>query len=272
MAKLYLSDILKKTGDVAKKATEKAATAVEIGAEKAESGAKTLKDATKREADRISASVKSAAEQTKADIAEKKAEKKATAEKTAVEATDMVLIAPQNAVKIFYYLMAIDRKITADEEEKFNLIGMELDPDFEAHKETLIKECEDQMDKTTGTSDYYDAIKNGIETALSEEQVSKNGYVTPKLLLWDLLTIANSDREYGEEEHNILKVIVQKLNIAKDVFLEMESSVLTISDIEKEITWIKGTDRTYLAIEKQVKELEKRRADILLAAKVLVML
>lgn len=128
------------------------------------------------------------------------------------------------------------------------------------------------MDKTTGTSDYYDAIKNGIETALSEEQVSKNGYVTPKLLLWDLLTIANSDREYGEEERDILKHVVQKLNIAKDVFLEMESSVLTISDIEKEITWIKGTDRPYLVIEKQVKELEKRRADILLAAKVLIML
>ena len=272
MAKIDFGNVLKKTGDVTKKATGKAVAAVQAGAEKAESGAKTLKNATKREANRISATVKGAAEQTKADIAEKRAQKKATAEKTAVEATGVVLIAPQNAVKIFYYLIVIDRKFTADEEEKFDLIGMELDPDFEAHKETLIKECEAQMDKTTGTRDYYDAIKNGIETALSEEQVSKNGYVTPKLLLWDLLTIATSDREYGEEERDILKNVVQKLNIAKDVFLEMESSVLTISDIEKEITWIKGTDRPYLVIEKQVKELEKRRADILLAAKVLIML
>ena len=271
MVKFDFSDALKKTGDATKKATEKAAAAVQAGAEKAESGAKILKDATKREADRISASVKCAAEQTKADIVEKKAEKKAYAEKKAVEATGVV-ISPQNAVKIFYYMMAIDMKITADEEEKFDLIGMELDPDFEAHKEALREECKAQMDKTIGTSDYYDAIKNGIETALSEEQASKNGYVTPKLLLWDLLTIANSDREYGEEERNILKYVVQKLNIAKDVFLEMESSVLTISDIEREITWIKGTNRTYLAIEKQVKELEKRRADILLAAKVLIML
>ena len=272
MAKFDFGNALKKAGDVAKKATEKAAVAAQVGAEKAQAGAKTLKDTTKKEADKLSESVKTAAEQKKADYAEKKAEKQAAAEKTAIEATGVTAIAPKNAVKVFYYLMAIDRKITLEEKEKFDLIGKEMDPDFEAHKEILIKECKEQMEKIIDAEDYYDAIQDGIEAALSGEQASNHGFVTPKLLIWDLLTIAYGDDEYGEEERKLLKYLVRKLNIAKDVFLEMESSILTVSDIEKEIIWIKGTDRAYLVIEKQVKELEKRRNDILLAVKALIML
>ncbi len=283
MAKFDFGSALRKAGDAAKKATEKAgavapivaekaAAAAQIGAQKAQAGAKTLQEATKKEADKLSESVKTAAEQAKADIAEKKAEKKAAAEKAAIEATGVTAIAPQNAVKIFYYLMAIDRKITPDEEEKFDLIGKEMDAAFAEHKEILVKECKEQIEKIIDAEDYYDAVQDGIEAALSGEQVSNIGFVTPKLLLWDLLTIAYSDDEYGEEERKLLKYVVRKLDIPKDVFLEMESSILTVNDIEKEITWIKRTDRPYLIIEKQVKELEKRREDITLAVKALIML
>ena len=74
------------------------------------------------------------------------------AEKAAIEATGVTAIAPQSAVKIFYYLMAIDRKITQEEEEKFDLIGKEIDPDFEAHKEALVKECACQSEISTEKS------------------------------------------------------------------------------------------------------------------------
>ena len=42
----------------------------------------------------------------------------------------------------------------------------------------------------------------------------------------------------------------------------MESSILTILDIEKEIAWIKTTDRPYLTIEARINELTKRQAAI----------
>lgn len=272
MAKFDFSGALKKAEDAAKKATEKAAAAAQIGVEKAQAGAKTLQDATQKEADKLSESVKIVVEQKKADYAEKKAEKQAAAEKAAIEATGVAAIAPQNAVKIFYYLMAIDGKITPEEEEKFVFIGGELDPEFEAHKEAIIKACKEQMEKLIDATDYYDVIQDGIEEALSGEQISNTGFVTPKLILWDMLTIAYGDNEYGEEERKLLKYVVRKLDIPKDVFLEMENSILTVSDIEKEITWLKETDRLYLVIEKQIKELEKRRNDILLAVKALIML
>ena len=42
-------------------------------------------------------------------------------------------------------------------------------------------------------------------------------------------------------------------------FLELESSLLTLLDLERELNWIKSTDRPYLTIEATVNELENRK-------------
>lgn len=86
------------------------------------------------------------------------------------------------------------------------------------------------------------------------------------------MTIAYSDESYDETERKLLKYIVRKLQIDKAVFLEMESSILTILDIEKEIAWIKTTDRPYLTIEARVNELAKRQAVIFDSVKDLITL
>ena len=39
----------------------------------------------------------------------------------------------------------------------------------------------------------------------------------------------------------------------------MESSILTLMDIERELTWIKTTNRPYLTIESMVNELSDRK-------------
>ena len=65
---------------------------------------------------------------------------------------------------------------------------------------------------------------------------------------------------------------VRKLGVDKAVFLEMESSMLTILDIEKEIAWIKTTDQPYLIIEARINELMKRKAVIFESVKDLITL
>ena len=52
----------------------------------------------------------------------------------------------------------------------------------------------------------------------------------------------------------------------------MESSILTIMDIEKEITWIKTTEQPYLTIEARVNELTKRQTVIFDSVKDLIAL
>jgi len=205
------------------------------------------------------------------------AEEKAAAEKKEAELSQseiqtVKVVSPLNAVKVFYYLMAADGDVKSTEEEKFTLVGNELDPEFEEHKDYIIKSCKEQLDKVIDKDDYYDVIQDGVEEALLAQQVFDKGYVPAKLLVWNLLTIAYSDESYDDVERKLMKYIVRKVDIPKDVFLEMENTYLAVKDIEKEMDWIKGTDRPYRVIETTVKELERREQAILESVKALIYL
>ena len=202
----------------------------------------------------------------------RKQEEKKEAELSKSEIQIVKVISPINAVKVFYYLMAADGSIATAEEECFNLIAAEIDPEFEEHRDYVIKICKEHLDRVIDGDDYYDVVQDGVEEALLAQQVLDKGYVPAKLLVWDLLTIAYSDAAYAEAERKLMKYIVRKVDIPKDVFLEMENTYLTVKDIEKEIDWIKGTDRPYRTIEKTVKELERREQAILESVKALIYL
>ena len=182
------------------------------------------------------------------------------------------IISTKSAMKIIYYLMAADGEIFHSEEAKFNDICKELSPDYKELKEQIVQECSNQLGKVIDSSDYYDALQEGVEDALINSRKSEDSFITPKLLIWDLLTLAYSDENYNETERKLIKYIVRKTNIDKAVFLEMESSILTLMDIEKELEWIKTTDRPYLQIETMVNELNERKSVIFESVKDLIAL
>ena len=167
------------------------------------------------------------------------------------------------ALRIIYYLMAVNGEIYHTEEEKYNLIGEDLDPYFKDNREKIIKRCQTQMEKAKKQDDYYSVIKRGVTTAISLSKPTKDSFITPKLLIWDLLSVAYSDDQYDDAEKKLIRFIVKKLNVNEAEFLEMESSFLTLIDIQRESDWIKTTDRQYKEIEKVVNELADRKAVIL---------
>ncbi len=182
------------------------------------------------------------------------------------------VLSPQSAMRIIYYMMAADGDIYHNEEDKFDEIGRELDPSFAEKKEEIVCACKAQMDKVIDTEDYYDVLQDGVEDALLLSKPKEDSFISPKLLLWDLLTLAYSDNQYDETERKLLKYFVRKTNIDKAVFLELESSFLTLLDIEKEINWIKTTNKPYLTIEAIVNELADRKNVILESVKDLITL
>ena len=188
------------------------------------------------------------------------------------EVLEIKIISTRSALKIIYYLMAADGEVFHSEEEKFDSIGRELDPDFEKNKEQIVKECQAQLDKVMEPDDYYDVLQDGVEDALILSRQTADTFITPKLLVWDLLTVAYSDESYDEAERKLIKYIVRKTNIDKAVFMEMESSILTLMDIEKELSWIKTTNKPYLVIEAMVNELADRKNVIFESVKDLIML
>lgn len=188
------------------------------------------------------------------------------------EPDEIKTISTRSALKIVYYLMAADGEILSSEEEKFDSIGRELDPFFADHKAELVQECRAQMEKTLDLEDYYDVLQDGVEEALRSSLTSADTFITPKLLVWDLLTIAYSDNAYDETERRLVKYVVRKTSIDKAVFLEMESSILTLMDIERELAWIKTTDKPYLTIEAIVNELVDRKNVVFESVKDLISL
>lgn len=178
---------------------------------------------------------------------------------TTSPAQNITSISARSAIKVIYFLMAADGEIYHGEEEKFDLIGMELDPDFSNSKEQIIQECQASLDKVIDPEDYYDALQDGAEEALLSSQETEGASISPKHLVWNLLSVAYSDEKYNDAERRFLKYVVRKLNIDKAVFLEMESSILTLMDIERELAWIKTTNRPYLTIESMVNELADRK-------------
>ena len=199
----------------------------------------------------------------------KKKEKKAEEDTGSLEA---IRISNRNAMKVYYYLMAADGHITLDEEEKFNDIGLETDPYFMEHKNLIVKECQIQLDKVLDPEDFFDALKEGVEDALKPSKMLEESFVIPKLLVWNMLTIAYSDDDYDETERKLIKYVVRKLDIDKAVFLELENSILTLMDLEKELQWLKTTDRPYLTIEMMVNEIADRKNVIFDSVKDLIML
>lgn len=258
-----LKDTLKKTSDSVVNAAQK----VDVKGMK-----ESVKEAAQKAGTVAKVSTEQAVDKVKAVISKKEAERKQLEEQKSIEPQVITEVLAINAVKVFYYFMAVDGEVTASEEEKFDLIGKEIDPDFTEHKEKIVTGCKDQLAKLIDKEEYYDVIQDGIEEALMAEQFLENGTISPKHLVWNLLTIAYSDTEYSDDERKLMKYIVRKLNIAKDVFLEMENSYLTIEDINREINWLKTTDRPYLEIEAQVKELEKREQDVFESVKALIYL
>ncbi|MDR1766028.1 MAG: TerB family tellurite resistance protein [Lachnospiraceae bacterium] len=196
---------------------------------------------------------------------------KAAAE-DASQAQAVKALSARAALKAMYYLMAVDGEVFHGEEEKFDSIGAAIAPSFGDIRKQVIEECNRQMEKAVDPDDRYDVIQDGVGDAIAVGAAALEASIPPKLLVWNMLAVAYSDEHYDEPERKLVKYVVRKLDIDKAVFLEMESSFLTLMDLEKELGWIKTTDRPYMTIEAMVNEIADRKNAIIESVKDLIVL
>ena len=101
------------------------------------------------------------------------AKKPADEAQDANEPATVSRISTKSALKIIYYLMAADGEIIRSEEENFDSIGKELDPDYAADKAQIIEECRKQMEKAIDPEDYYDVLQDGVEDSWTNTPVER---------------------------------------------------------------------------------------------------
>lgn len=231
MAKIDIGKTLKKTLNEAENATKKAA--------------ETVRDTAKEiDKDKVK------------EIFKKKETKP---KETPLLPVDSQKIPLYSALKILYYLMSVDGSVSQEENDKFDVLGNDFVNNFADLKEILVKECKVCLVNTIDAEDYYDVVQEAVEDLLLTPIKSEDVCVSSKFVLWNLLAFAYSDEDYDEAERRLIKYFVRKLNIDKAIFLELESSLVTLMDLEKELAWIKTTNKPYLTIEAMVKELENRK-------------
>ena len=120
-----------------------------------------------------------------------------------------ITIPVRNALKVFYYLIAADGKILEEELRKFDEIGTALDPAFEAHKSEIIEECNEQLENTIDPEDYYDVLQDAVGEAIDSSRYDGGSFITPRLLLWNMLTIAYCDGDYAEQQWSTVSIIAE---------------------------------------------------------------
>lgn len=180
------------------------------------------------------------------------------------------IISKTGALKAFYFLISLDG--TSDFVlNRFQEIGLEMFPDeFESIKESIISECTQQIASASDDDELYDVIQEGIDAALSDTVSDIQLSVVPRLLIWDMLSLAHSDDNYSENENRLLSHVARILKIDKSVFAEMKQLISTAASVQKELDQFGASNKPYAEIKPLVDECEKRRLTIIEAAKALI--
>ena len=170
----------------------------------------------------------------------------------------------------FYFLIAAD-DISSFEQECFDEIAAEiLGDDFSALKDEVVSECEAVISSIEADDERYDVIREGMDLALSDSVETIDSGVVPRLLLWDMLTLAHSDFDYSEEENRLISHVARVLRIDKSVSAEMKQLISTARSILDEKNALENSSRPYSEIRPLVDEVEKRQQIIVEAAKALI--
>lgn len=171
-------------------------------------------------------------------------------------------ISVEDTLRVFYFLMSADGSLHEDEVEKFNAIFDEIGSSCSLSKEELVASCEEQLEvNASSISPLIPAMTCVDQTLLSAYEIEEGEVpISPKLLVWDLFAVAFSDGSCDPAERELINHVARFLDVDETTLMEMESSTLAIYDIERELDWVKTTDRPYLAVESVVNELESRKA------------
>lgn len=157
------------------------------------------------------------------------------------------------AIQIYYYLIVADGEISEQEMESFLEIAKETDPLFDQYKEQLIEECKTQVGKITEEEKRCAVLKEGIDLVCQDQLSeilkgleSKSGHINVNMFIWNMLSIAMSDGTYADKERELIQYVVERFELDKVAFLELENAMKAIQDIDQSIAWMVHKDNPFV--------------------------
>jgi len=183
----------------------------------------------------------------------------------------MVTVSDKNAMKVFYYLMAADGEVCADEWERFDNIGYEISGDtYLKYRNSMINACMKHISSASIEDDYYTVILKGIDKALRSKSNAESKVIPIRLLVWNMLVMAFSNNDYSDVEKAVITHVVHATKMDRSVFLEMEHYMKTVAAVVRENERAQASDKPYAEVRPYVVELERRHKVILESATALI--
>ena len=165
--------------------------------------------------------------------------------------------------ELVFYLIMADGKLGDAELKQFDELGEATDETFAEYKEDLVQGCLDRVAAKRKDYGYLNAVNMAsqavIDQILEEEHFD---YPKRKLLVWNLMAVAYCDG-YGDAEKELLAFIADKLKVEKVTLQEMDNYYNTVVELDREIEWLKESDRPYKEIEPVMAEVSERRGAVL---------
>lgn len=180
------------------------------------------------------------------------------------------MIEKKSALKIIFYFIAIDGKISDDEKARWDEIGVELlEDEYWNVKEEISQECLEIINGIDTEDEAYDVILEAVDK-LIKNQVEKDG-INPRLLIWDLFAITFADNDHSESENRLVNHVARILQVDKSVVAEMKQLIYTTNKVQSELAQMEESMEPYKIIRPLVVELENRLKTLLQSGKELIL-
>ncbi len=174
----------------------------------------------------------------------------------------MRIFGKKSVIKIIYYMMSADGRISEEELGKFEEIGLQVDEQFGTYKEALIEECDSKIAPFTNDALSRFRLEQAVADELKQENTGADG-IGARSLMWNVLILLHSDGKYDEAEKNLVQYMMFHLNMDEAVILEMNAAIDAIDALEREQKTLQQSQRTYAQIAAVMEENEKRKNAII---------
>ena len=142
----------------------------------------------------------------------------------------------EEAILYCLYMMA-DGEISYSEEKLFNKICGELDLSTD-DKIKAVTSCSEIADNSESVKAFVRGDRFGelIEWKIDTENASNTARI-----IWNLVNLGYADKQYSEEEKNIVTYLVERWHVGEETVREMIDTADTILSLEGQKEWLLKT-------------------------------
>lgn len=148
-------------------------------------------------------------------------------------------------LKMFYYFMMADGRITANEMALFKTIceNLEIPSDVRGR---VMRECEEAVDPDMPR--LAKVLEQRIMQLLGDEKEREDKTISKSRLhrriLWNLINLGHADKQYSIVERQIVEALGERLKVRKEDVIDMEDTADAMLSLERKRAWIQSVPKS----------------------------